>query len=153
MNVTRTPAGLSNEHIFHSSEAVVYVEGGESSRTTVPDASTDVLFWRGLFDKFVVGHRFHFKPRCGKQTLLALADGIADGTISAVIVCLDRDHDHLRAFGGPQESCTRAGTAGKTMFGLPMSLQKRFIACAAWIGLLSWSVLLSAQLLRSSRNE
>jgi hypothetical protein len=96
VNVRRTPAGISNEHLFHNSEAVVYVEGGESSRTAIPDASTDVLFWRGLFDVFVVGRRFHFKPRCGKQTLLILADGIADGTITAVVVCMDRDHDHLR---------------------------------------------------------
>lgn len=96
MNVARTPAGISNEHLFHNSEAVVYVEGGESSKSTVPAASTDVLFWRGLFDRFAAGHRFHFKPRCGKQTLLKFADKVVDGTITAVIVCMDRDHDHLR---------------------------------------------------------
>lgn len=95
MTPLRTPAGLSNEYLFHNSEAVVYVEGGASSKTADPTASTDVLFWRGLFDTFAVGHRFHFKPRCGKQTLLALADGIVDGTLTAVIVCMDRDHDHV----------------------------------------------------------
>jgi hypothetical protein len=92
----RTLAGISNEHLFHHSEAVVYVEGGESSRTAIPTASADVLFWRGLFDRFAVGHRFHFKPRCGKQTLLTLVDRMEDGTITAVIVCMDRDHDHIR---------------------------------------------------------
>ena len=96
MIVTRTPAGVSNEHLFHDSEAVVYVEGGESTRALNPAASTDVLFWRGLFDTFMAGRRFHFKPRCGKHTLLKLADGMVDGTITRAVVCIDRDHDHLR---------------------------------------------------------
>jgi hypothetical protein len=96
VTVIRTPAGISNEHLFHNSEAVVYVEGGQSTRALNPAASTDVLFWRGLFDRFVAGRQFHFKPRCGKQTLLKLADGMADGTITRAFVCIDRDHDHLR---------------------------------------------------------
>jgi hypothetical protein len=75
---------------------VVYVEGGESTRALNPASSTDVLFWRALFDTFMAGRRFHFKPRCGKQTLLNLADGMVDGTITGALVCIDRDHDHLR---------------------------------------------------------
>lgn len=96
MNVTRTPAGISNEHLFHKSEAVVYVEGGKSFKGSVPAASTDLLFWRSLFDLFAVGHCLHFKPRCGKQELLPIADGIANGSLTAVVVCMDRDHDHVR---------------------------------------------------------
>jgi len=64
MSVTRTPAGISNEHLFHRSETVLYVEGGANPGGSLPKASTDVLFWRSLFDKLAARHSFHFKPRC-----------------------------------------------------------------------------------------
>ena len=95
MILTRTPGGISNEHLFYSAEAVVYVEGGDGA-AAAPGGSLDVLFWRGLFDVFLTGRRFYFKPRGGKQTLLKIADGIENGTVKAAIVCLDRDHDHIQ---------------------------------------------------------
>lgn len=94
MIVTRTPGGISNEHLFYNAEAVVYVEGGDASAPR-PTESLDLLFWRGLFEVFLAGRRFYFKPRGGKPTLLQIADEIENGTVTAAIVCLDRDHDHV----------------------------------------------------------
>ena len=96
MSVSRTSAGISNEHLFYGAEAIVYVEGGDTTSVYSPlSASVDLLFWRGLFEYFLPGRRFHFKPRGGKSTLLQIVDQLLSGTVTAVVVCLDRDLDHI----------------------------------------------------------
>jgi hypothetical protein len=96
VTVTRTAAGISNEHLFYGSEATVYVEGGDSKRPAAVDASVDILFWRGIFEAFAAGRQFHFKAKGGKQTLLQIVNQLENGAVKAVIVCLDRDLDHVR---------------------------------------------------------
>lgn len=96
MTVARTASGISNEHLFYGSEATVYVEGGASGKPTSLNASIDILFWRGVFESFAPGRRFHFKAKGGKQALLQITHQLESGAVKAAIVCLDRDHDHLQ---------------------------------------------------------
>lgn len=98
MNAERTASGLSNEYLFHDGEAVVYVEGGTG---TARSGSADLIFWRKLFEKFAPERKFYFKSRGGKTTLLRIADKVAAGRLCNVIVCLDRDFDHIM----PKEPC------------------------------------------------
>lgn len=90
---TRTPSGISNEHLFHGIRMTVYVEGGDGSEGT---PSVDLVYWRSLFDLLMPGDSFYLKPRGGKGSLRKIASDICDGRVTNVLVCWDRDFDHLR---------------------------------------------------------
>ena len=64
----RTNSGLSNQHLFHKVDIVVFVEGGNKqyNKTQVYAGSynhetDDIIFWSKMFDQFVSGKKLKFK--------------------------------------------------------------------------------------------
>lgn len=100
MTFTRTPRGLSNQHLFWGVDAIVYIEGGEDSLSfnevisgSSGSQSIDVLFWQGVFAKFITGRNYKFLPIGSKGTIKCIAEEIKKGNITHVYVAMDRDHD------------------------------------------------------------
>ena len=103
MTFIRTPAGLSNQYLFYRVDAVVFVEGGESTYSFAQimsglsgSQSIDVLFWQRLFLLFLPTKKFRFKPVGSKTTIKIIAHHIKNRTISHVYAAMDRDHDKIR---------------------------------------------------------
>ena len=106
MIFTRTPSGLSNLHLFHGVDSVVFVEGGEHaySYTDVCQGqagtvSPDILYWQMVFQCMVPDKRVCFKPVGSKGTLKCIARDVASGLVLNVCVAMDQDFDR---FGGGQ---------------------------------------------------
>lgn len=102
---TRTDQGLSNAHIFHGVQAVVYVEGGAA---VVPEndelrgeelpfvsASDDIRFWQSIFEIYLPDSIFLFKSVGGKPNLCEMATKVSSGDIQNTIVAFDRDFDNI----------------------------------------------------------
>jgi len=101
---TRTNDGLSNAHIFHGVQAIVYVEGGspvqendELGEEEMPFASMsdDIRFWQSIFDTYLPGSTFLFRSLGGKPNLYDMASKISSGDIQNTIVAFDRDFDNI----------------------------------------------------------
>jgi hypothetical protein len=107
MALIRTRSGLSNEHLLHQVDTVVHVEGGDPTRDDSRPA-IDVAFWDAVFSVFRPGRRYHFKPHGGKAALSDLIGAVRAGA-SNIIVCTDRDHDHVR---DPADAEYRMSTRG-----------------------------------------
>lgn len=100
MRFTRTRAGISNQHLFHNVDYVVYVEGGRRSYNLedvfygkCSDSSTDIAFWRNIFNKYGINKKIKFKSIGSKSTARKIAAEVRDNNISNTIVALDRDYD------------------------------------------------------------
>lgn len=98
----RTTSGLSNQHLFHKVDLVVFVEGGniQFNKTQVYSGNythetEDVIFWSRLFDNFVKGKKLKFKSIGSKSTIKEIALDIIDGRISAVLVAMDNEFDEI----------------------------------------------------------
>jgi hypothetical protein len=101
MTFQRTPAGLSNLHVFSGVDAIVFVEGGSSRSLQevrsgqFESESSDIAFWQKCF--FELGPRMtlQFRAVGSKRTLVAIAREVASGKVTHVYVAMDRDFDHL----------------------------------------------------------
>lgn len=95
----RTSKGISNQHLFHAVDYIVFVEGGESySKKEVYEgkfdaSTTDILFWMGLFSHYLKTKKFQFRSIGSKATLHSIIEDIENGLIEHVYVAMDRDHD------------------------------------------------------------
>lgn len=104
MKFHRSPAGLSNLHLFLGSDVVVFVEGGpksfsvdEALQGNYSSASPDIKFWQSLFTFFLrSGQDCQFRAIGSKHTAIGIADLIVEGRVSNVLVAMDRDHDSFR---------------------------------------------------------
>lgn len=103
MTFTRTPAGLSNLHIFFSVDVVVYVEGGTRTYTfsevragSGDEQSEDVAFWQRIFSTFSPGRTYKFRAVGSKDTVSQIADDIIDHGLTTVYVAMDRDFDNVK---------------------------------------------------------
>jgi hypothetical protein len=98
----RTPAGLSNQHLFLGVDAVVFVEGGRSlsfQEVLAGDESKpsiDLLFWQKMFGVFCPDKRLAFKSVGSKSILLNIAHEIAAGNATHICVAMDRDFDDAK---------------------------------------------------------
>lgn len=92
MSFERTSNGISNAHLFHSVDFVVYVEGKyeESNNDLV---SYDQYFWRSIAETVSPDIKFKFISRGSKLALLPIANEIITGQISNTLVAFDRDYD------------------------------------------------------------
>ena len=67
MSFRRSNRGISNQHMFHDVDLIVFVEGGISySKEDVyngkfNDESIDTIFWRKVFKKFCHAPKIKFK--------------------------------------------------------------------------------------------
>lgn len=102
MSFLRTPAGLSNLHLFFTVDAVVFVEGGDESfsfedllNERFNTQSPDIKFWELLFGIFLPDRKCHYRAVGSKNTLYTVAALMTSGTVKHVILCMDRDYDHL----------------------------------------------------------
>jgi hypothetical protein len=102
MSFVRTHSGLSNLHLFHGVDAVVFVEGGSETFTLddlekglYSNQAADIKYWQIVFSAFAAGRTFHFRAVGSKNTINGLADLIATGKLKRVFVARDRDLDNL----------------------------------------------------------
>ncbi|MBC6439288.1 MAG: DUF4435 domain-containing protein [Rhodospirillales bacterium] len=101
MTFLRSNSGETNKHLFHRVDFVVYVEGGASVNTIAAlkgegDWTTnDVFFWSSLFERYAPNHNVHLRSAGSKSNVKALLQKLTDGSVENVIICLDRDFDHL----------------------------------------------------------
>lgn len=99
---TRTPAGLSNQHLFYGVDLIIYLEGGEETFTkdqvydgSFNDESLDEIFWKLLFAKLKVKEKVKFKPVGSKTTILQIADDIVSDKLKSVMVAMDSEFDQV----------------------------------------------------------
>ncbi len=101
MNFRRTDFGISNLHLFLGVDAVVFVEGGETTYTVEemsqglhnPQAD-DLKYWQIVFTTLAGQKTFHFRAVGSKRTIKDLARLIIAGQVKHILVAMDRDLDH-----------------------------------------------------------
>jgi len=100
LSFKRTDSGLSNMHLFVKVDAIIYVEGGETSYSLEDiksgkynKSSVDITFWRALFHYFLPGKKYHFRAVGSKSSLLELKELISKNLISNVYIAMDSDFD------------------------------------------------------------
>jgi len=98
----RTISGLTNQHLFHNVDLVVFLEGGSTSYNKVEvysgnfnDDTNDILFWSNIFLRFKNGVRVKFKSVGSKTTIKDIAVDIINGNISTVMVAMDNEFDEI----------------------------------------------------------
>jgi len=91
MTFMRSRAGVSNQHVFHRSDAVVYVEGGSRTYSHAEvrggksgNTSTDILYWQSVFRAMAPDRIFHFKPVGSKGTLRQLAEDVRQDILQEI---------------------------------------------------------------------
>jgi len=101
MTFQRTPAGLSNLHVFYAVDAIVFVEGGLSRSFEdvlsggFDDQSSDIAFWQKCFLELGPSMTLRFRAVGSKPTLVKIAQEVANGAVTGVYVAMDRDFDNL----------------------------------------------------------
>lgn len=102
MTFTRTRVGLSNQHLFHGVDVVVFVEGGTKTFSYANvcngyagTSSLDILYWQAVFHVMVPETKTRFKPVGSKSTLRQLAEDVRQGNITQVYVAMDQDLDRF----------------------------------------------------------
>lgn len=102
MNFMRTNTGMSNLHLFHGVDAVVFVEGGTTTLTVdqlsqglYNSEASDIKYWQIVFRAFAAHKTFHFRAVGSKNTINEITDLIATSKVKHVLVARDRDFDHL----------------------------------------------------------
>jgi hypothetical protein len=103
MSFTRTPSGLSNQHLFVGVDAIVFVERGNRSFTykeiesnNFTSESIDILFWQKIFEFFTPRVKYQFRAVGSKTTLTEIASNVISGKIKNVLVAMDRDYDTIK---------------------------------------------------------
>lgn len=98
---TRSNSGLSNQHLFHGSDLIVFTEGGRKALSY--DAvlqgeanyiSPDIKFWDGLLKACNFNVDYSIRAIGSKSTLKILCEKIAAGEIRNIVVAMDRDMDY-----------------------------------------------------------
>lgn len=101
MTFRRSASGLSNLHLFLNSDAVVFLEGGESlTREEVDqgqysEASSDIRYWQSLFRVFRPGGRLEFRSVGSKSVVQSIAADVCAGRVRNVIAAMDRDYEDV----------------------------------------------------------
>ncbi len=94
----RTPLGLSNLHLFHDVDYIVFSEGGgqpeQNGKYRNLDIGYDCSFWSTVFAVFS-NKRVRLLPKGSKSNLLENAEYIRENNIGNVLIALDRDFDDL----------------------------------------------------------
>ena len=92
MTFSRTPAGLSNTHLFYGVDIVVFTEGSEQINEE-DIGSHDYFFWGRLFKFFLP--ELNVKVRCmgSKGSLQQIASDIIDDAAKNIVIAFDRDYD------------------------------------------------------------
>ncbi|MBP6730784.1 MAG: DUF4435 domain-containing protein [Chitinophagales bacterium] len=99
MSFRRTISGLNNQHLFYGVDYIVYLEGGISYNKheiyagMYTEESEDVIFWRGIFNRFGVTKKMKFKSVGSKTTIKEIVSDIIQGQVSSVIVAMDNEFD------------------------------------------------------------
>lgn len=97
MTFTRTNSGRSNLAAFLGVKYVIYSEGGEFDKALGRSRnSIDIIFWKGVFARFLPELNYTFRPMGSKVNLIPFAKDIEASNIKNSIVVMDRDHDHHR---------------------------------------------------------
>jgi hypothetical protein len=96
---TRTAQGLSNLHLFYGVDFVAFAEGGTETDVARGGASgtgtPDELFWQGSFETIRPDLKVQVVLRGSKTTLQPIAEMVARGELSNVVVCMDADYEHV----------------------------------------------------------
>ncbi len=98
----RTLSGLSNQHLFFDVDLVVFLEGGESFNKEEVYANMftaeteDVIFWKNIFKRFMIGKTIKFKSVGSKSTVKQIAFDIINGEIATVMVAMDNEFDEIQ---------------------------------------------------------
>ena len=102
MSFRRTDFGISNLRLFHGVDAVVFVEGGETTYTVEQlsqglhnSQADDLKYWQIVFTTFAGKRALHFRAVGSKTTIKELAALIIAGQVKHILVAMDRDFDHL----------------------------------------------------------
>lgn len=104
MNVIfrRTLSGLSNQHLFHNVDVVVFVEGGDESYSleevysgNYSHETEDIIFWRNIFEHFSDDKSYKFKSVGSKPTIKAIANDIVTDNMTSIYVAMDQDFDKV----------------------------------------------------------
>ncbi|MFB2681454.1 hypothetical protein [Shewanella mangrovisoli] len=109
MSFTRTNSGISNNHLFHNVDIIIYTEGGDKS-FSIEDieedkyntSSIDIKFWSGLFNAAKLNRTVKFKALGSKSVSKTIRDKINGNEIKNVAIALDRDLDFV--LSQPKES-------------------------------------------------
>lgn len=98
----RSSSGLSNQHLFHNVDLIVFLEGGNVSYSKTEaylgkcsENTEDIIFWEHLFKKFRAGKKIKFKSVGSKTTIKEIAIDIANGQISNVMIAMDNEFDEI----------------------------------------------------------
>lgn len=100
MTFRRTNSGISNYKHFYQTDFIVYVEGGRTSYTfeqvinkgKYSNKSTDIAYWKKLFDHYNFPKTIQFKAVGSKSTIKQIALKVKSKEIDNTIVVLDRDY-------------------------------------------------------------
>lgn len=99
----RTESGIKNEHLFHNTDYVVYLEGGQTSfslsqvidENLSSDNTLDIVFWSRLFSRFMPDKTVKYKSIGSKVVLKEIADIIITKDIKTVLICMDNEFDEM----------------------------------------------------------
>lgn len=92
MTMTRSLAGISNQHRFHNADVVLYCE---SDPEKPPEVSIDAGFWVKVLKAFAPELRVSVRRLGGKTNVLAIADALDGASGGNTICALDRDFDDI----------------------------------------------------------
>jgi len=97
--LSRTSSGLLALHRFYGCDFVVFVEGGYAGDGEIhndgDDDTPDTMFWQRMFKEFARNPTFYFKSMGSKSALLHYVKAILEDDIPTLVVCMDRDFDHV----------------------------------------------------------
>ncbi len=98
----RTTSGLRNQHIFHNSDLIVFVEGGKSQYTKEQvyngeynSDTEDIIYWKKVFEEFINDKKIKFKSVGSKSTIKEIADDVIDKSVQTVFVAMDNEFDEI----------------------------------------------------------
>jgi hypothetical protein len=99
MAFVRTSTGLSNQHLFHDVDYVIFVEGGQSyskleiDQGNYNEESIDTIFWSKIINKYKSESQFKFKAVGSKTAVLKVAEDIIDNNLTTVYAAMDQEFD------------------------------------------------------------
>ena len=102
MGFKRTLSGLTNQHLFHNVDIVVFLEGGDTCYTkaevytgSFSNESNDIIFWKNIFQTFLDNKKIKFKSVGSKTTVKEIALDVISGNVSTVMVAMDKEFDDI----------------------------------------------------------
>lgn len=100
MIFTRTTSGLTNQHLFHNVDYIVFVEGGisytlqEVELENFNSESIDIYFWKRILQHFKPA-RYKFKAVGSKTAVTKIAENIIQNDIRTIYAAMDQDFDYV----------------------------------------------------------